>query len=213
VPPTGVPPTSVPPTTARPDCQPRPGDIRSFRADPAKGPSGAQLRVTGEADRRLAACPLGLLLGGSRLGPDLVVHPDGAISQRLPVPNGAKPGASTLGLATPAGQVLAQVPFEVLPAVVKKVPPWWQRDPFRLLVAGAAFALGVLARAATRRWRRVRDDRQRQREAVPQYLRAEPHATPVRVAFNQTAKGAPSFTVGLRPHHDAGTQTLMEVTR
>jgi hypothetical protein len=210
VPPTSVPPTSVPPTSTRPDCQPRPGDIRGFGVDPAKGQSGAQLHVTAKADRRLAACPLGILLGGSRLGPDLVVQPDGAISRGLPVPNGVKPGASTFGLATPGGQVLAQVPFEVLPTAVKKVPPWWQRDPVRLLVAGAAFALGVLARAATRRWRRVRDDRQR--EAVPQYLRAEPHATPVQTALNQTTKGAPSFTVGLRPHRDAGTQTLMEVT-
>jgi hypothetical protein len=209
---TSVPPTSVPPTSTRPDCQPRPGDIRSFRVDPAKGQRGAQLHVTGKADRRLAACPVGLLLGGSRLGPDLVVQGDGAISQRLSVPNGVKPGASTLRLATPGGQVLAQIPFEVLPAAVKKVSPWWQRAPFRLLVAGAAFAVGALARAGTRRWRRVRDDRRRHRETIPQYLRAEPHARPVKVALNQTTKGAPSFTVRLRPHHDAGTQTLMEVT-
>jgi Bacterial Ig domain len=213
VPPTSVPPTSVPPTSTRPDCQPRPGDVRSFRVDPGKGPSGAQLHVTGTADRRLAACPLGLLLGGSRLGPDLRVQPDGSISQRLPVPDGVKPGASMLRLAAPGGQVVAQAPFEVLPtAALKEALPWWRRGPVGLLVAAAAFAAGLLARAATRRWRRGRDDRRREREAVPQHLRAEPHARPVRTSLEQTTKGAPNVTVRLRAHHDAGTQALMEET-
>jgi hypothetical protein len=208
---TGVPPTS----TTRPDCQPRPGDVRSFRVDPAKGSSGARLHVNGEADRRLVGCPLGLLLGGSRLGPNLVVRPDGTISQRLSMPDGVKAGATTLGLVARDGQVLAQVSFEVLPTAAPEgtPPPWWQRDPLRrLLAVAAALTVGFLARAATRRWRRGRDDRRRQREATPQYLHAEPHAAPVRVALDQATKGAPNLTVRLRPHHDAGTQTLTEVT-
>ena len=31
-------------------------------------------------------------------------------------------------------------------------------------------------------------------------------------ALDQATKGAPNLTVRLRPHHDAGTQTLTEVT-
>jgi hypothetical protein len=203
VPPTSLPPTSVAPTTTRPNCVPSAGDVRSFRVDPSKGPGGAKLRVTGQADRKLAACPLRLLLGGSRLGGDVIVGPDGTISQRLPVPDDATPGVSTLRMATVGGQILAETPFEILATMAKR---WWQRDPFRLLVAGGVFLLGALARAAIRRLRPTRDEPDQ--DPIPQHVRAKPHARPVQVALNQDTQGPPRFTIGLRPHHDAGTQTL-----
>jgi hypothetical protein len=201
--PTSVPPSSVAPTTTRPNCVPSAGDVRSFRVDPSKGPGGAELRVTGMADRKLAACPLRLLLGGSRLGGDVIVGPDGTISPRLPVPDDATPGVSTLRLATVGGQILAETPFEILATLAKR---WWQRDPFRLLVAGGVFLLGALARAAIRRLRPTRDEPDQ--DPIPQHVRAKPHARPVQVTLNQDTQGPPRFTIGLRPHHDAGTQTL-----
>jgi hypothetical protein len=207
-PPSGPPP-SGPPVTLRPTCMPAAGDVRSLRVAPIKGLGGAELRITAKADRKLATCPLRLLLGGYPSGRDVTVPQDGTISARLPIPTDAKPGISTVRLAATGGQILAETPFEILASVAKR---WWQRDLFRLLAAGGVFMVGMLGRAAIRRLRRTRDERsERQRRPIPQQVRAEPHARPVQVTLNRDTHGPPSCTIRLRPQHDVGTQTLKEV--
>jgi len=186
---------------------PSAGDVRNFRVDPLKGLSGAKLHITAKADQRLATCPLRLLLGGSQLGDDITVGPDGTISKHLSVPSDATPGASTLRLATVGGQILVETPFEILATLAKH---WWQRDPFRLLLAGGVFLLGAVARAAFRRLRPTRD--QGDQDPIPQHVRATPHARPAQVTLHRDSQGPPSRTIRLRPHHDAGTQALKDVT-
>ena len=206
---TGVPSTSGPSTTTttRPDCVPAPGDVRSFQVTPVKGRRGAELRIAAKTDSRLAACPVNLLLGGSPLGGGSVIQPDGAISERLPVPSDAKLGASTVSLAATDGQILAEAPFEIL----SKARPWWQGDRFRLLVAGGAFLVGFLGRAAFRRLRAGSERSARQRRPTPPHVRAEPHPGPAHLALTKDTSGPPTFSIRLRPHEVAGTQTLEEV--
>jgi hypothetical protein len=61
-------------------CVPSPGDTPRLQVAPGKGPGGAKLRITATVDRRLATCPLRLLLGGTPLSPDVPVGSDGSIS-------------------------------------------------------------------------------------------------------------------------------------
>lgn len=57
-------PAAGPPTTNTP-CVPSAGDLRQrLQVTPVKGPGGTKLRITATVDRKLAACPLRLLLGG-----------------------------------------------------------------------------------------------------------------------------------------------------
>jgi len=206
---TSVPSTSGPSTTTttRPDCVPAPGDVRSFQVTPVKGRRGAELRITAKTDSRLAACPVKLMLGGAPLGGGSVIQPDGAVSERLPVPSDARPGASTVSLAATDGQILAEAPFEIL----AKARPWWQGDRFRLLVAGGAFLVGFLGRAVFRRLRAGSERSARQRRPTLPHVRAEPHPGPPHLALTKDTSGPPTFSIRLRPHEVAGTQTLEEV--
>jgi len=183
--------------------------------DPIRGSRAATFRITAKADQKLAACPLVLLFGGSRISGELVVPSDGGISGHLSVPNDVNPGTSTVALAATSGQILAETPFEILQLqAAGSVKRWWPRDVFRLVVAGVALVVGALARVAFRRWQRARHERPR-RPPGPTLggVRVEPRASPVRVSLKQDAKGPPSFTVQLRPRHDPGTQILEEVPR
>jgi Bacterial Ig domain len=208
VPPGSVPPSSVAPSTI-PPCAPAAGDIRpSLHVTPVKGAGGVKLHITGRVDRRLATCPLTLLLGGAPLSPTVRVDPGGSISQDLAVPNDAIPGSSTLSLAATSGQILAESPFEIL----KLVKRWWERNPFRLLLGLGALLGGALARAAVRRV--LGKGNQPDPERVdPHDLRAEPHPSRPQVSVSHDPQSAPSLTVRLQPHSDAGIQTLQEVVR
>ena len=197
-PPVHQPATVGPPPGSRPACVSLARDVQQLRVAPIKGRGGASLRITAVVDRRLAACSLRLLLGGIRFGGDIAVGPDGRLSTIRDVPADAAPGASTVGLATVGGQILAETPFEILTALTN---PWWQRDPFRLLVGGGAFLLGVLGREAIRRWRLRR----------PPRVRAEPHPSPPRVTVEQVGTGRPAVTIRVQPHADVGTVTTEEV--
>jgi hypothetical protein len=147
------------------------------------------------------------MLGGAPLGGGSVIQPDGAVSERLPVPSDAKPGASTVSLAATDGQILAEAPFEIL----AKTRPWWQGDRFRLLVAGGAFLVGFLGRAVFRRLRTGSERSARQRRPTLPHVRAEPHPGPPHLALTKDTSGPPTFSIRLRPHEVAGTQTLEEV--
>jgi hypothetical protein len=205
-----VPPTSGPPTTSRP-CAPSAGDLRQrLQVTPVKGPGGTKLRVTATVDRRLAACPLRLLLGGAPFGPDLPVGSDGSIAAQLPVPPDAIPGSSILRLATTGGQVLDQTSFEILPTLLRR---WWQRDPYRLLLGVGALLAGALARAAFRRLRRLLQEHGQDEDdhARRHGLRAKPHTPPSEVTVAPDTEDRPILVVRLQPHGDAGALTLKEV--
>jgi hypothetical protein len=206
----GGPSGSGPPTTNTP-CVPSAGDLRQrLQVTPVKGPGGTKLRITATVDRKLAACPLRLLLGGAPLGPDLSVGSDGSISAQLPVPTDAIPGGSVLRLATTGGQVLDQTSFEILPALLRR---WWQRDPYRLLLGVGALLAGALARAAIRRIRRLlqEHDQDEHDQARQHGLRAEPHTRPPEVTVEPDTEDRSTLIVRLQPHGDAGALTLQEV--
>ena len=208
VPPGSVPPSSVPPTSI-PPCAPSTGDIPpSLQVTPIKGAGGVKLHITGRVDRRLATCPLTLLLGGAPLRSPVRVDPGGSIAQDLAVPNDAIPGVSTLSLATTSGQILIETPFEILELVKR----WWERDPFRLLLGLGALLGGALARAAIRRMFSHPDQPNPDR-VDPRALHAEPHPSRPQVTVSHDPPNAPSRTVRLQPHIDAGIQTLEEVAR
>jgi hypothetical protein len=208
--PSGGGPSGGGPSGGKP-CAPSAGDLRQhLQVTPAKGPGGAKLRITAMVDRRLAACSLRLLLGGTPLGPNVSVGPDGTISAQLPVPTNAIPGGSTLRLATTGGQILDEASFEVLPTLLRQ---WWQRDPYRFLLGAAALLAGALARAAIRRLRRrLQEDDQDDGDQPRQHrLRPVPYTRPAQVTVEPASKEGRTVTVRLQPHADAGTLTLQEV--
>jgi Bacterial Ig domain len=187
-------------------CQPSPGSISSIKVNPLKGPGGMTLGISATVDRKLAACPFRLLLGGTALSPDVTAGPDGSITAERRVPKDAKPGPSPIRLATMRAQTLAQAQFEVVPSGL--------RLPLKLLIGAGALAAGALARIAVRRWRAFQDERRRRRLGeLPDDLRAEPHTRPVDVTVETRGDGTRTFAVRLEPHPDPGNQTLWEVTR
>jgi large repetitive protein len=169
---------------------------------PGKGPGGTRLRITAAVDRRLAACPLRFLLGGTPLGPDVRVGGDGSISADLRVPEKVKRGRSSVRLATLSAQTLAERPFEVVGGPI----PW----PVRLALGAGALLVGALARIAFRRWRATRKPRSGRRPAELSDVRAEPHTRPVEVGVEPVPDGTQTFALRLQPHADPGTQTLQE---
>jgi hypothetical protein len=165
------------------------------------------VRITAKVNPKFAACPLSLQLGRFSLGGDLTIRPDGTISERRTVPNDAKPGTSTVRLATTGGQVLAETSFEILTpeALAASTQRPWERNPLWLLVAVAALLLLVTAVPA------IRGERgRRQRRWVRQHVRAEPHSSPIDVTVDRDPHSAPTFAIRLQPHNDIGTQTLKE---
>ena len=170
---------------------------------PGEGPGGTRLRITAAVDRRLAACPLRLFLGGSPLDPDVRVGGDGSISADRGVPKDVKPGRSSVRLATLSAQTLADQPFEVAGGPI----PW----PVRLALGVGALLVGALTRIAFRRWRASREQRSGRRPSeLPDDVRAEPHTRPVEVGVEPVPDGTRTLALRLQPHADPGTQTLQE---
>jgi hypothetical protein len=181
------------------DCQPSPGNAPGIKVDPGKGAGGATLRITATVDRKLAACPFRLLLGGTPLPPDVRVGSDGNISAERGVPKDAKPGPNPLSLATTSDQTLAQTPFQVVSPGLSLL--------LKLVLGAGAFLAGALARAAIRRWRTS------QLDPPPEDVRAEPHTSPVDVTVEPDHDQTRTYTVRLEPHRDVGTQTVQEMTQ
>jgi len=188
-------------------CQPSPGNISSIKVNPSKGPGGKTVGITATVDRKLAACPFRLFLGGTPLGPDIHARPDGSITAEQEVPKDAKPGPSILRLTTMRAQTVAETPFEVVPP-----DPPWLRLLRRLLIGAGALLAGALAQAAFRRWRTAQEQRrQRGLSELPDGFRVEPHPSPVEVTVEPEHDTTRTFTVRLEPHPDTGTQTLQEM--
>jgi hypothetical protein len=186
-------------------CLPSPGTISSIKVNPSKGPGGMTLGITATVDRKLAACPFRLLLGGTPLGPDVQVGPDGSIATERGVPKDAKPGPGTIRLATLRAQTLAQTQFEVVPRGLSL--------PLKLLIGAGALLGGALARIAFRRWRTFQEQRrQRRLGELPEGFRVEPHTRPVEVTVEpKHDNNTRTFTVRLEPHPDPGNQTVQEM--
>jgi len=188
-------------------CLPSPGNISSIKVNPSKGPGGMTLGITATVDRKLAACPFRLLLGGTPLGPDVQVGPDGTIATERGVPKDAKPGPSPIRLATLRAQTLAETPFEVVPPGLSL--------PLKLVIGAGALLAGALARIAFRRFRRWRisqeQRRQRRLGELPDDFRVEPHTRPVEVTVEPEHDTTRTFTVRLEPHPDPGNQTVQEM--
>jgi hypothetical protein len=181
-------------------CLPSPGNTPSIKVDPGKGAGGATLRITATVDRKLAACPFRLLLGGTPLPPDVRVGSDGNISAERGVPNNAKPGPRPIRLATMSDQTLAQTPFQVVSPGLSLL--------LKLVLGAGALLAGALARAAIRRWRTSHEP-----DLPPEDVRAEPHTSPVDVTVEPEHDNTRTYTVRLEPHRDAGTQTVQEMTQ
>ncbi len=158
------------------------------------------MHITAKINRRFGTCPITVLLDGSRLGPDATVGPDGNLSVRWTVPNDAKPGITSVRLATTSGRTLATTSFEVLPRTEAAVVPAGGRGlpwPLLLLLLLVPALLGERNR--------------RQRRWVHRHLRAEPHPSADDVtSLDQDPESEASFSFRLQPHGDAGTQTLKE---
>jgi hypothetical protein len=185
-------------------CLPPPGTISSIKVNPSKGPGGKTLGITATVDRKLAACPFRLLLGGTPLGPDVQAGPDGSIATERGVPKDAKPGPGTIRLATMRAQTLAQTQFEVVPRGLSL--------PLKLLIGAGALLGGALARIAFRRWRTFQEQRrQRRLGELPKGFRVEPHTRPVEVTVEPKHDNTRTFTVRLEPHPDPGNQTVQEM--
>jgi Bacterial Ig domain len=184
-------------------CLPSPGNISSIKVNPSKGPGGMTLGITATVDRKLAACPFRLLLGGTPLGPDVQVGPDGSIATERGVPKDAKPGPGTIRLATMRAQTLAETPFEVVPPGLSL--------PLKLLIGAGALLGGTLARIAFRRWRTSQKQRRQRRLSQLDDLRVEPHTRPVEVSVEPEHDNTRTFTVRLEPHPDPGNQTVQEM--
>jgi hypothetical protein len=183
-------------TATSPNCMPSASDVRGLRVTPRKGTPGTSVRIQGKLDRRFAACPLVLLLGGARLGGGTTVGPDGSVSGRGTVSSHANRGISTVTLTTIGGRTLAATSFEILTKPGRSPLLW-------LLLAIAALLLAALAAAATGRERA-----RRQRRWVRQHVRAEPHPNPGQVSTDPDRDAPPTFTVRLQPHADTGTTEI-----
>jgi hypothetical protein len=182
-------------------------DASGFQVTPSEGEPGTQVHIAAEISREFAACPLSILFGGSRFGGDATIGPDGGISESRTVPHDARAGTTSVELATTGGLVLAEASFEVLAAPQGPAERPLDLDPLWLLAGAAALLLLVLAVAALVRARALR-----QRRWVRQHVRAEPHPSRVDVTVERDPNTAPTLTVRLQPHDDAGTQTVKEGT-
>ncbi len=191
-------------TTTPLNCAPSASDVRDLRVTPGKGAPETQVQITAKLKRTFAACPLTIFFGGSRLGGNATVGPDGSISESHTVPKGAEPGTTTVRLATTSGQTLATTRFEViLKARFVAWPPWEGGLPWLLFTLGLLLLLVLIPAFFGERERR-------QRRWARQHVRAEPHPSSDDVTVDHDPKSAPTFSVRLQPHGDAGTQTLEE---
>jgi Big-like domain-containing protein len=187
-------------TVDRHACVPPAGASPPLHVDPVKGSGGTKLRITATVDGGLATCPLRLLLGGTRLGPDVQVGPDGSIAAERGVPGDARAGSSPMRLTTLTAQTVAEAPFEVVPP-----DPPWLRLLRRLLIGAGALLAGALVRAAFRG--RRGSQKGRRAGEPPENLRAEPHTRPVEVTVEPEHDNTRTLAVRLEPHPDPGNQT------
>lgn len=159
------------------------------------------MHITAQINRRFGTCPITVLLDGSRLGPDTTVGPDGNLSVRRTVPNDAKPGITTVRLATIGGRTLATTSFEVLPRIEAAVAtPAGRGLPWLLFILLLLLVPALLG-----------ERNRRQRRWVHKHFRAEPHPSADDISsLDQDPESEPSFSFRLQPHGDAGTQTLKE---
>ena len=163
------------------------------------------MRITAQITRRFGACSVRVFLDGSAFGGDATVGPDGNLSVQRTVPNDAKPGITTVRLATTSGRTLATTSFEVLPKTeAALVPARGSGFPWLLLL----LLLLVLAVPAL-----LQERNRRQRRWVRHHFRAEPHPSADDLtSLDQDPESEPSFSWRLQAHGDAGTQTLKEGT-
>src|SRR6266536_1920078 len=183
-----------------PNCATSARDVRDLQVTPRKGTPGTEVHITAKLDQKFANCPQRIFLDGSGSGVDVTVGPDGSISVRRSVPDDAKPGITPVRLATTDGRTLAQASFQVIP---KPMPNWLRW----LLFAIAALLLLVLAVLA------ILAERARRRRWARQHVRAKSHPSSDDVTVDQDPQSAPTFSVRLQPHGDAGTQTMEEGDR
>src|SRR6266542_1977963 len=183
-----------------PHCATSARDVRDLQVTPRKGTPGTEVHITAKLDQKFANCPQRIFLDGSGSGVDVTVGPDGSISVRRSVPDDAKPGITPVRLATTDGRTLAQASFQVIP---KPMPNWLRW----LLFAIAALLLLVLAVLA------ILAERARRRRWARQHVRAKSHPSSDDVTVDQDPQSAPTFSVRLQPHGDAGTQTMEEGDR
>jgi hypothetical protein len=189
-------------TTTPLNCPPSATDVRDLEVTPGKGTPGTQVQITAKINRTFANCPLTIFFGGSRFGGDAIIGPDGNISQRGTVPNDAKPGPTTVRLATTSGRTLATTSFELLLNINPAGASPWQ---WLLFVIGLLLLL-LLAVPAL-----LRERERRQRRWVRDHFRAEPHpSSDDMTTVDQDPESAPSLSFRLQPHGDPGTQTLKE---
>jgi hypothetical protein len=161
------------------------------------------VHITAEINRRFGTCPITVLLDGSQLGPDATVGPDGNLSVYRTVPNDAKPGTTTVRLATTSGRTLATTSFEVLPRTEAAVVPAEDRGLPWFLILLLLLLVPALFGERNRR----------QRRWVHKHFRAEPHPSAEDVtSLDQDPESEPSFSWRLQAHGDAGIQTLKEGT-
>jgi hypothetical protein len=141
------------------------------------------------------------------LGANAIVGQDGNLSVRRTVPSDANPGITTLRLATTGGRTLATTSFEVLPKIEAAVVAPAGRGLLWLLLVLLLFL--VVAVPAL-----LRERARRQRRWVHHHFRAEPHPSSDDVTtVDQDPESAPSFSVRLQAHGDAGNQTMEEGNR
>jgi hypothetical protein len=76
-------------------CLPSSGNISSIKVNPSKGPGGKTVGITATVDRKLAACPFRLLLGGTPLGPDVPAGQMGASPRNGQCPRTPSPGPAS----------------------------------------------------------------------------------------------------------------------
>src|SRR6266536_981186 len=183
-----------------PNCATSARDVRDLQVTPRKGTPGTEVHITAKLDQKFANCPQRIFLDGSGSGVDVTVGPDGSISVRRSVPDDAKPVITPVRLATTDGRTLAQASFQVIP---KPMPNWLRW----LLFAIAALLLLVLAVLA------ILAERARRRRWARQHVRAKSHPSSDDVTVDQDPQSAPTFSVRLQPHGDAGTQTMEEGDR
>jgi hypothetical protein len=104
-----------------------------------------------------------------------------------------------------SAQTLAETPFQIVPPGLSLL--------LKLIIGGGALLAGALARAAFRRWRTSQEKRARHEfDPPPEGIWAKPHTSPVDVTVEPNRDATRNFTVRLEPHHDAGTQTVQEMS-
>ncbi len=184
------------------DCVPTARQVHGLRVTPGKGIPGTFLRITARLGGSFAHCPLALFLGGSPLGSDLTVRPNGSVSARRTVPADARPGRTEVVLAAADGRTVATTSLNVLQSPTPAA--WWRREQVWPLSATAALLLAGAAVAASVSGQRAR----RQRQWVRQHVRVTARASPGHLIAERDPYDPPTVALRLQPHRDTGTTEI-----